>query len=91
MDLELLDQLEDKVDVAMTAVNELRLENALLREEAGELQKKINALTADLHVASEGRAEATKLKVRCEELEVRLTGVRSRIEKMVGKLKALEG
>lgn len=90
MDLELLDQLEGKVDTAMTAVNELRMENALLREETEELQKKIDSLSVDLKSATEGRAEAQKLKVRCDELEGRLSGVKSRIETMVGKLKALE-
>lgn len=91
MDLELLDQLEEKVDVAMSAVHELRLENAFLREEAQELQKKIQSLTQDLRNAADGRGESQRLKTRCEELERRLDGVKGRVEKMVGKLKALEG
>jgi FtsZ-binding cell division protein ZapB len=91
MDIELLDQLEEKVDVAMAAVQELKLENALLREEAQELQKKIHSLTQDLRNAADGRGESQRLKTRCDELERRLDGVKGRIEKMVGKLKALEG
>ncbi len=91
MDLELLDQLEERVDVAMSAVHELRLENAFLREESLELQKKIQALTQDLRNAVDGRGESQRLKTRCDDLERRLDGVKGRVEKMVGKLKALEG
>ena len=90
MDLQLLDQLEEKVDGTITAVNELRLENALLREETAELQNRIQSLTKELDGSADGRAQATKLKARCEELEGKLTGLRGRIERIVGKMKTLE-
>jgi len=90
MDLQILDQLEDKVDVAITAVNELRLENSLLREEREELQKRIHSMSQELGQSTDGRAHSAKLKTRCEELEGRLASVRGRIEKIVGKMKTLE-
>ena len=71
MDLQLLDQLEEKVDVTITTVNELRMENSLLREETSELQKKIQSLTKELGGAADGRAESIQYKARCEELEER--------------------
>jgi FtsZ-binding cell division protein ZapB len=90
MDLQLLDQLEDKVDTAITAVNELRLENSLLREETEDLQKRIQSLTQELEMSANGHGESAKLRTRCEELEGRLLSVRGRIEKIVGKMKTLE-
>ncbi|HET9888746.1 MAG TPA: cell division protein ZapB [bacterium] len=90
MDLQLLDQLEEKVDVTITAVNELRLENSLLREERAELQNKIQLLTKELGGQADGRAESVQYKARCEELEARFAGLRGRIEKIVSKMKTLE-
>ena len=46
MDLQLLDQLEERVDGTITAVNELRLENALLREETAELKGHVDEYSA---------------------------------------------
>ena len=48
MDLELLDRLEDRVDVAVTTVRDLRVENEILREETQELEKKVTGLGSDL-------------------------------------------
>ena len=90
MDLELLDQLEERVDGTITAVNKLRLENALLREETAELQNKIQSMTKELGGSADGRAQVAKLKARCEELEGKLGSLRGRIERIVGKMKTLE-
>ncbi|NNE44075.1 MAG: cell division protein ZapB [Gemmatimonadetes bacterium] len=91
MELELLDQLEDKVDVAVTAVQELRIENDLLKEETQDLEKRVEALSQDAKSAGTAKEEVTRLTTRCEDLEKKLEGVRGRIEKMVGKMKSLEG
>lgn len=91
MELELLDQLEDKVDVAVTAVQELRVENDLLKEETKDLEKRVEQLAEDAKSAGSAQEEVTRLTERCETLEKKLEGVRGRIEKMVGKMKSLEG
>lgn len=91
MDLELLDQLEDRVDVAVTTVRDLRTENELLKEETQELEKKVDDLERDLAGAREVHGQLEPLRARCEELERKLEGVRGRIEKMVDKMRALEG
>jgi FtsZ-binding cell division protein ZapB len=91
MDLELLDTLEDKVDQAVAAVQELRAENELLREETQELERKVEALTRDVAGAGAARDEVSRLAARCGELESKLEGVRGRIEKMVERMKGLEG
>ena len=91
MELELLDQLEDKVDVAVTAVQDLRVENDLLKEESKDLEKRVEDLLKDAESAGTAQEEVTRLTARCEELEKKLEGVRGRIEKMVGKMKDLEG
>lgn len=90
MDLELLDQLEVKVDVAVNTVHDLRTENELLREEAQELERKVASLTTDLENVGEAREEVSRLRARCGELEKKLAGVRGRIERMVEKMKTLE-
>ena len=41
MDLELLDRLEDRVDVAVSTVRDLRVENEILKEETQDLEKKV--------------------------------------------------
>jgi FtsZ-binding cell division protein ZapB len=91
LDLELLDQLEDRVDVAVSTVRDLRMENETLKEEARELGRKVEALAKELESAAESQGDADKLRARCEELEQKLGRVRTRIESMVGKMKALEG
>jgi len=90
MNLELLDELEDKVDVAVNAIQELRAENDGLKEEARQLGEKIRGLTADLERAGASASEVTELRAKCEDLETRLGRVRGRIEGMVQKMKALE-
>lgn len=90
MDLELLDQLEDRVDVAVSTVRDLRMENELLKEETQELEKRVEDLERDLTGAREVRGQVEPLQARCEELERKLEGVRGRIEKMVEKMRALE-
>jgi FtsZ-binding cell division protein ZapB len=90
MDLELLDTLEEKVDEAVAAVRELRMENELLKEETEGLEKKVEALTRDVAAAGGAREEVSKLTSRCQDLEKKLEGVRARIEKMVTSMKALE-
>lgn len=91
MDLELLDQLEDKVDVAVSAVQDLRMENELLKEETQELEGKVESLTRSLETAGAAQGEVAKLRERCEELERKLAGVRSRIERMVDKMQSVAG
>lgn len=90
MDLELLGELEDKVDVAVRAVRELRSENESLKEDARDLGTKLERLTADLGKTSADRKAAMKLEKRCQELERRLQGVRVRIAKMIERMKTLE-
>jgi len=91
MDLELLDRLEDRVDVAVSTVNDLRMENELLKEETQELGKKVENLTRDLESAATSQQVIEDLRGRCSEMEQKLENVRGRIENMVGKMKALEG
>jgi FtsZ-binding cell division protein ZapB len=91
MDLELLDQLEDKVDVAVATVRDLKMENELLKEETGELGKKVEDLSRELAAAAEQKGDAEALAGKCAELEKKLGRVRARIESMVEKMKALEG
>lgn len=91
MDLELLDRLEDRVDVAVATVNDLRMENDLLKEETQELEKKVENLTRDLESAAASQEVIEDLRKRCTEMEQKLDNVRGRIESMVGKMKALEG
>ncbi|MCA9752329.1 MAG: cell division protein ZapB [Gemmatimonadetes bacterium] len=91
MDLELLDRLEDRVDVAVSTVRDLKMENELLKEETSELQTKVEALTKELAAVAEQKGDADKLRQQCGELEKKLDRVRGRIESMVDKMKALEG
>ena len=91
MDLELLDQLEDKVDVAVSTVRDLRMENELLKEETADLGKKVEALSKELAAAAESKGDAEALAARCAEFEQKLERVRGRIGNMVDKMKALEG
>ena len=90
MDLELLDRLEDKVDFAVHAVNELRSENGMLKEEASDLRKKVAALTSALEASGEAKSLADELRGKCAMLEEKLQSVRGRVESMVEKMKALE-
>ncbi|MFN8179394.1 MAG: cell division protein ZapB [bacterium] len=91
MDLELLDALEDRVDVCVSTVRELRAENESLRGETRELENKVETLTRDLHAQSSSREDVDKLRARYGELENKLERVRHRIEAMVEKIKTLEG
>ena len=91
MDLELLDALEDKVDVCVSTVRDLRSENDTLRGETRELQKRIESLTRDLQSKTSAREDVDHLRTRCAELEKKLERVRHRIEGMVEKIKTLEG
>lgn len=91
MDLELLDRLEDRVDVAVSTVNDLRMENDLLKEETAELEKKVENLTRDLESSAASQQVIEDLRKRCTDMEQKLDNVRGRIESMVGKMKALEG
>ncbi|HMB68162.1 MAG TPA: cell division protein ZapB [bacterium] len=91
MDLELLDQLEDKVDVAVSAVQDLRMENELLKEETQELEQKVESLSKSLETAGAAQGEMKTLQKRCEELEQKLGGVKSRIERMVEKMQSVAG
>jgi FtsZ-binding cell division protein ZapB len=91
MDLELLDHLEDRVDVAVSTVGDLRVENEMLKEEARGLEQKLESLTSELESAGAAAQVVEDLRKRCAELEEKLDGVRTRIERMVGKMKALEG
>jgi FtsZ-binding cell division protein ZapB len=90
MDLELLDTLEDRVDQAVSAVQELRAENETLRGETQQLERKLESLTRDAAGAGAAREEATRLAARCQELESKLAGVRGRIEKMVERMQGLQ-
>ena len=90
MDLELLDQLEDKVDAAVSTVRDLRGENALLREEVEGLEGKVQDLSEALAKAGESRATTDELQERCRELEKKLDGVKKRVLAMVQKIKELE-
>jgi FtsZ-binding cell division protein ZapB len=90
MNLELLDELEDKVDVTVNAINQLRLENEALKNEAKDLDEKVRSLSADLQAAGASQNEASELRAKCEDLESRLGNVRGRIQGMVEKMKALE-
>jgi uncharacterized coiled-coil DUF342 family protein len=90
MDLELLGELEDKVDVTVSTVRELRVENDALKEDAQELGTKLEQLTMDLEKMSADRKAAMKLEKRCQELERKLQGVRVRISKMIERMKTLE-
>jgi FtsZ-binding cell division protein ZapB len=91
MDLELLDRLEDKVDVCVSTVRDLRSENESLREETRSLESKVAALTRDLESTQTSRGDADALRTRCTELEKKLQRVRVRIEAMVEKIRTLEG
>jgi FtsZ-binding cell division protein ZapB len=91
MNLELLDELEDKVDVAVQAITELRAENESLKGDAKELEEKVRKLTSELAATGQTKSEATELKAKCEDLGARLERVRGRIQGMVDKMKALEG
>jgi FtsZ-binding cell division protein ZapB len=91
MDLELLDRLEDRVDVAVSTVNDLRMENELLKEETQGLESKVESLTRDLESAAGSQQVIEDLRKRCTDMEQKLDNVRSRIESMVGKMKVLEG
>jgi len=91
MDLELLDRLEDKVDVCVTTVRDLRAENEALREETRTLEKRVESLTRDLETGRASHEDAQQLRGRCAELEKKLARVRQRIEGMVDKIKTLEG
>ncbi len=91
MDLELLDRLEDRVDIAVSTVGDLRVENDLLKEESHELETKLENLSRDLEAAGAAQQVIEDLRKRSTELEEKLGSVRDRIEKMVGKMKALEG
>ena len=91
MDLELLDQLEDKVDVAVSTVRDLRMDNELLKEETADLGKRIEALSKELAAAAGSKGDAEALAGRCAEFEKKLERVRGRIGTMVEKMKALEG
>lgn len=90
MDLELLDRLEDRVDVAVSTVRDLRVENEILKEETQDLEKKVDVLGTELGTAQESKDSVEELRTRCSELEQRLDRVRGRIESMVEKMKALE-
>jgi predicted RNase H-like nuclease (RuvC/YqgF family) len=90
MDLELLDTLEERVDLAVAAVQELRAENDVLRQETQELERRVEGLTRDVAGAHAARDEVARLAARCEELESKLEGVRGRIEKMVQRMRQLE-
>ncbi|GJM44685.1 MAG: hypothetical protein DHS20C21_15270 [Gemmatimonadota bacterium] len=90
MDLEILDRLESRVDVAVSTVRDLRMENELLREETQGLEKKMTDLGAEVDSAKADRANVEELQTRCRELEQKLEGVRGRIQGMVEKMKALE-
>lgn len=91
MDLELLDALEERVDVCVSTVRDLRAENETLRGETRELNKKIESLTRDAQAKTSSREDVDRLRARCGELEKKLERVRHRIEGMVVKIKALEG
>ncbi len=91
MDLELLDRLEDKVDVCVTTVRDLRAENESLRAETRTLEDRVASLTRDLESRGAAHADAESLRSRCADLERKLERVRTRIEAMVGKIKTLEG
>jgi chromosome segregation ATPase len=91
MDLELLDALEERVDVCVSTVRELRAENEELRGQTRELEKKIETMTRDLHARASSHDEETRLRQRCTELEKKLERVRHRIQAMVEKVKTLEG
>ena len=91
MDLELLDQLEDRIDVAVSTVRDLKMENELLKEETADLGKKVEAVTQELAAAGASKDAAKALAARYAELEQKLARVRGRIESMVEKMKALEG
>jgi predicted RNase H-like nuclease (RuvC/YqgF family) len=90
MDLELLDTLEERVDQAVAAVQDLRAENEVLRQETQELEHKVEGLTRDVAGSHAARDEVARLAARCEELESKLEGVRGRIEKMVERMRHLE-
>jgi FtsZ-binding cell division protein ZapB len=90
MNLELLDELESKVDNAVNTVTELRSQNELLKGESQGLEEKIRSLAADLQAAGESQSVVDELRAKCEDLEARLGRVRGRIEGMVDKMKALE-
>lgn len=91
MDLELLDRLEDRVDVAVSTVRDLRVENEVLKEESKELGEKLDKITRDLEAAGAAQQVVDELRARCTELEQKLESVRGRIESMVDKMKTLEG
>ena len=91
MDLEILDHLEDRVDIAVSTVGDLRVENDMLKEEARGLEQKLENLSRDLESAGAAQQVIDDLRKRCTELEAKLEDVRGRIERMVGKMKALEG
>jgi FtsZ-binding cell division protein ZapB len=90
MSLELLDRLEDKVDLCVAAMRDARAENETLRGEAQDLERKIEALSRDLHKRSASSEEVGALRSRCTDLERKLDKVRRRIEGLVDKLKSLE-
>jgi FtsZ-binding cell division protein ZapB len=90
MDLELLDALEDRVDVCLSTVRDLRAENESLRGETRDLEKKVETLTRDLQGQSSSRDDVDKLRARYAELEKKLERVRHRIQAMVEKIKTLE-
>jgi FtsZ-binding cell division protein ZapB len=90
MDLELLDELEGKVDACASTVQELRTQNGLLQEEVEGLEQKVSELSGALDEAGETRNRSDKLQVRCSELEKRLAQVRGRIGRMIDRMKALE-
>jgi FtsZ-binding cell division protein ZapB len=91
MDLELLDALEEKVDVCVSTVRDLRAENDALRAETRELHKKIETLTRELQAKASSREEGERLRARGAELEKKLERVRHRIQAILEKVKTLEG
>ena len=91
MELEILDRLEDKVDVCVSAMRDLRAENEALRAENRALEQKVAALGREAEAGSTQRADAEHWRERCTELEKKMERVRGRIESMVEKIKTLEG
>ena len=91
MDLELLDRLEDKVDVCVAAMRDLRAENEALREENRALEQKVAALGREAEAGGAQRADAEQWRARCAEFEKKMERVRGRIASMVEKIKTIEG